>query len=93
MEFASLHFLLFLVALLLIVRSGLLNHKQQKIFLLAASYYFYACWDWRFTGLLLLATVLTYWSGVQIAACKTETGRKVTIAVLVATLLGILFYF
>lgn len=93
MEFASLHFLLFLVALLLIVRSGLLNHMQQKILLLAASYYFYACWDWRFTGLLLLATVITYWSGVQIAGCKTETGRKATIAVLVAMLLGILFYF
>ena len=93
MEFASLHFVIFLAVLVLLVRSGLLGHRWQKTLLLAASYYFYACWDWRFTGLLLLATGVSYWSGWAIAGARSERGRRLAMSLQVATLLGILFYF
>ena len=33
-----------------------LRHRGQNVMLLLASYFFYACWDWRFLGLLLLST-------------------------------------
>lgn len=42
------------------------NRNQQNIFLLAASYFFYSCWDWRFLFLLLFSTLLDYFSGIQI---------------------------
>ena len=32
------------------------NLKTQNILLLTASYFFYACWDWRFLFLLMFST-------------------------------------
>ena len=43
--------------------------------LLAASYYFYMCWDWRFAALLLLISAVTYTAGARIAATP-DAGRK-----------------
>lgn len=40
--------------------------KLQNILLLVASYYFYACWDWRFMFLLIFSTVLDYYTGIKI---------------------------
>ncbi len=33
---------------------------SQNLMLLGASYFFYACWDWRFLGLLLLSTTVDW---------------------------------
>lgn len=33
-----------------------LRHSNQNKMLLLASYFFYACWDWRFLGLLFIST-------------------------------------
>ncbi|WP_396194066.1 MBOAT family O-acyltransferase [Flavobacterium sp.] len=41
--------------------------KWQNVLLLAASYYFYSCWDWRFLFLLIFSTALDYYSGHKIA--------------------------
>jgi D-alanyl-lipoteichoic acid acyltransferase DltB (MBOAT superfamily) len=43
----------FLAVLVLYYR---LSYRAQNVLLLVASYFFYACWDWRFLGLLLLST-------------------------------------
>jgi D-alanyl-lipoteichoic acid acyltransferase DltB (MBOAT superfamily) len=51
MLFNSLPFAVFLPVVLCIYY--LLNHSAQNRFLLAASLFFYACWDWRFLGLLI----------------------------------------
>ena len=37
--------------------------QPQNILLLAASYYFYACWDWRFLSLLILSTAIDFGCG------------------------------
>ena len=42
------------------------NLKVQNILLLASSYFFYACWDWRFLFLLIFSTLLDYFSGFKI---------------------------
>lgn len=34
--------------------------------LIAASYFFYACWDWRFLFLLIFSTSLDYFTGLKI---------------------------
>lgn len=43
------------------------NHevKKQNMLLLAASYFFYGCWDVRFLALLLFSTVLDYYTGLK----------------------------
>lgn len=41
------------------------NLKAQNILLLAASYFFYACWDWRFLFLLMFSTLLDYFTGLK----------------------------
>ena len=42
--------------------------KIQNLLLLAASYFFYACWDWRFLFLLLFSTLLDYFTGLKMSA-------------------------
>ena len=54
MLFNSWSFPPFLVAVLLLYYA--LPHRAQNVMLLVASYVFYACWDWRFLGLLLAST-------------------------------------
>jgi len=46
------------------------NLKAQNILLLVSSYFFYACWDWRFLFLLMFSTLLDYYTGLMM--CKTE---------------------
>jgi len=45
--------------------------KIQNILLLVASYYFYACWDWRFLFLLLFSTGLDYYTGLKMFYAST----------------------
>ncbi|TGD58362.1 MBOAT family O-acyltransferase [Flavobacterium humi] len=48
------------------------NQKIQNVLLLVASYYFYACWDWRFLFLLVFSTLLDYFTGLKMAEAKTR---------------------
>lgn len=48
--------------------------KWQNIMLLVASFYFYACWDFRFLFLLMFSILLDYFSAIQIE--KSETNKK-----------------
>ena len=51
------------------------NLRIQNLLLLAASYFFYACWDWRFLFLLLFSTLLDFYSGLKIQE-HAGPGRK-----------------
>ncbi len=52
------------------------NIRIQNLLLLASSYYFYSCWDYRFLFLLIFSTFLDYYSGIQIHRAKTIDSRK-----------------
>ena len=39
--------------------------KLQNALLFVASYFFYACWDWRFMFLLLFSTLLDFFTGMK----------------------------
>ncbi len=52
------------------------NLKFQNILLLIASYFFYACWDWRFLFLLLFSTVLDYYTALKMDQNETASKRK-----------------
>ncbi|MCB9762432.1 MAG: MBOAT family protein [Alphaproteobacteria bacterium] len=62
MLFNSAVFPLFFAAVYLLYR--LLPHRAQNLLLLAASYLFYAWWDWRFLGLILLSTAVDFVCGL-----------------------------
>lgn len=52
------------------------NGKMQNILLLLASYFFYACWDWRFLFLLMFSTGLDYYTGLKMADAPTKSGKR-----------------
>lgn len=94
MLFSQIEYFVFagvVLAFLLIVR----NHRAQKIFLLAASYYFYAYWDWRFLGLILTSTLIDYVVGRALKRTD-KSNLKRRRALLIASLvtnLGLLGFF
>jgi alginate O-acetyltransferase complex protein AlgI len=49
---------------------------QQNIFLLAASYFFYGWWDWRFLILILTSTVVDFFAARYIASSKNVLHRR-----------------
>jgi alginate O-acetyltransferase complex protein AlgI len=62
-------------------------------FLTAASWSFYAWWDWRYLPVLVGATSVDYVAGLWIARSENETRRRLLLAASLATNVGILAYF
>jgi D-alanyl-lipoteichoic acid acyltransferase DltB (MBOAT superfamily) len=94
MVFTSLQFVIFFAAALAIYR--LLPHRGQNGLIVAASYYFYASWDWRFPALLAVSTAVAYGCGLLLARLDGGRERKlVLVAGLGAhlVLLGFFKYF
>ena len=67
--------------------------RVQNIMLLAASYYFYACWDWRFLFLLAFSTALDYVSGLLIHATPSRSRKRMWLLISVGINLGFLGLF
>ncbi len=91
MLFNSLPFLGFIAILLLVY--PWLDHRRQNIFLLAASYFFYGYWDWRFTFLLFGNTIVNFWVGDRIYASNGKKQKKLFLSISIAVNLGILGFF
>jgi len=69
------------------------NQKLQNILLLVASYYFYACWDWRFLFLLVFSTVLDYYTGLKMADAKSSKMKTFWFWLSISVNLGFLAVF
>lgn len=67
--------------------------KAQNFLLLVASYFFYACWDWRFLFLLCFSTVLDYYTGLKIADAQNLRMRKFWLWLSISVNLGFLGVF
>lgn len=77
MLFNSLSFAIFLpVVFLLYWFVAKKSLKLQNILLLIASYFFYACWDWRFLFLLVFSTLLDYYTGIKMSDTKNQNIKK-----------------
>jgi len=61
--------------------------------LLAASYYFYACWKLEYLGLIVASTLVDYWAGRRMGAKETRAGRRPYLLLSLGVNLGILFAF
>ena len=77
MFFNSLHFAAFLPIVFLLYWFVFNKNKSwQNSILIIASYYFYACWDWRFLFLLVFSTLLDYYTGIMIEKNETVSKRR-----------------
>ncbi|HEX8563172.1 MAG TPA: MBOAT family O-acyltransferase [Flavobacterium sp.] len=65
----------------------------QNVLLLGASYFFYACWDWRFLFLLIFSTALDYLTGLKIHESESSKSRKFWFWLSILTNLGFLAVF
>ncbi|MCI2047312.1 MAG: MBOAT family protein [Faecalibacterium sp.] len=78
MQFNSLQFAGFFAVAL--AGYAVLPKKVKYLWLLAASYYFYACWNVKYAGLMLLSTALTYAAGLVLAQFPAPEPARVPIA-------------
>lgn len=77
MLFNSANFALFLPVVFFLY--WFVTHKKlslQNLLLLVSSYFFYACWDWRFLFLLIFSTCLDYFSALKIADAEKKSAKK-----------------
>jgi len=91
MIFNSLQFVAFFIIVYFLYRA--LNHRWQNRMLLAASYFFYAFWDWRFLSLIMISTAVDYVIGLKIYYSGDKRERNLLLLVSLIVNLGILGFF
>ncbi|HLV13715.1 MAG TPA: MBOAT family O-acyltransferase [Xanthomarina sp.] len=69
------------------------NIRNQNLFLLVVSYFFYACWDWRFLGLIFLSSLVDYLVGLSLAKTHENVKRKTLLITSLVVNLGVLGFF
>jgi alginate O-acetyltransferase complex protein AlgI len=94
MIFNSLNFALFL-SIVFVFYWFVTNKslKIQNILLLVSSYFFYACWDWRFLFLLIFSTLLDYYTGIKMCDAKNQASKKFWFWLSISVNLGFLGVF
>jgi len=94
MLFNSLSFALFLPIVFIIYWFATKNnHRYQNMLLLVSSYFFYACWDWRFLFLLVFSTLLDFFTGSKIYDASTRRSKLFWLWLSVGINLGFLGVF
>jgi len=94
MLFNSLDFALFLpVVFLLYWFVFNKTIKLQNIFVLGASYFFYAWWDWRFMFLILFSTIVDFFVGKYLQETSNISKRKLLLWTSIGVNLGLLGFF
>jgi alginate O-acetyltransferase complex protein AlgI len=93
--FSSVDFFIFF-AVVLVFLAVVKSNPIKKGFLLAASYFFYAYWDWRFVFLMFAMSLANYFFGLRIEATEDARQRKfwlITSVVVNLSVLGLFKYF
>jgi D-alanyl-lipoteichoic acid acyltransferase DltB (MBOAT superfamily) len=67
--------------------------RLQNVLLLAAGYYFYACWSAKFLSLLVLSTVMDFACGLWVDRAQDPRRRRAIVALSMALNLGMLGFF
>jgi alginate O-acetyltransferase complex protein AlgI len=105
MLFNSFEFAAFFAVVYLLYVATLRRVRLQNALVLVGSYYFYACWDWRFLGLIWLSTLVDFAAGRAMDARRetphrddapyrhSAAGRKALLTLSVVANLGILGIF
>jgi alginate O-acetyltransferase complex protein AlgI len=94
MLFNSLNFALFLpIVFILYWFVAKNNLRWQNLLLLVSSYFFYACWDYRFMFLLIFSTFLDYFTGIKINEANGKNNKKFWLWLSIGINLGFLGVF
>lgn len=94
MLFNSLSFAVFLPIVFLLYWFGTKGSlTRQNILLLVSSYFFYACWDWRFLFLLIFSTLLDFYTGIKMSDAKNMPTRRIWFWLSISVNLGFLGVF
>ncbi|HKM64848.1 MAG TPA: MBOAT family protein [Acidisphaera sp.] len=93
MLFPTTAFLIFFVAVTIGLATLQRSYEAQKIWLVAASYFFYAQWNWRFCFLLAFSSTVTYIAGLALERVRTQRSRKRVVAATVTVHLLTLGFF
>lgn len=94
MLFNSVEFLIFLPTVFLLYWFVFNKDlKKQNLLILVSSYVFYGWWDYRFLSLIFVSTLVDYIVGIKIFESRSDTKRKVLLAVSMLFNLGVLGFF
>lgn len=93
MLFNSLSFIVFLVIVLTLYYTKLLNWTNKKRMLLLASYIFYGLWNPPLVLLLWVSTVVDWTAGKKLATEENERKRKLWLILSLIVNLGFLSFF
>ncbi len=91
MFFNSVIYIVFLP--LVVILYYLLPHKYRWILLLAASYYFYMCWEPGYIILIVFSTLVDYFCGIKMEKYLDKKKRSPYLFFSLLTNLGLLFTF
>lgn len=91
--FPTLGFLLFFLVVVAAMVALEARFEAKKALLVAASYFFYAQWNWRFCFLLAFSTAVSYAGGLAIADARDPRLRRAVLAAAVAIHLCLLGFF
>ena len=71
----------------------LIPHKYRWALLLLGSYYFYMCWKPEYIFLILLSTIIDYYTGLEMGKHSNKKKRKPFLIISLCSNLGLLFAF
>ena len=89
MFFPTISFAVFFLSVFFLYWYIFRQEKERKILLTAASYFFYAMWDWRFCILLFVFTLINYFYGFLLDKEKNYAPR--TAIVIIICIIDILY--
>jgi alginate O-acetyltransferase complex protein AlgI len=93
MLFPTVTFAVFFLIVLPVSWALMPHERAWRVWILLASYVFYAWWDWRFVLLLAASTVVNHVLAVAIYRSQKRATRKTLLALALAFDLGLLGYF
>lgn len=71
----------------------ILPKKLKRVFLLLASYFFYSCWNLKYSLLMLFSTVATYGAAIAMDMVEAKKKKKLYLGLCFFVNLAILFVF
>ena len=93
MLFNTIEFAYFFAVVFLIYWGVARHIRFRNLLLLAASYFFYGFWDWRFLILIVLSSLVDFMVGLSMVRTDSQLKRRWLLATSLCTNLGILIYF
>lgn len=91
MIFTEVRFIVFMAFVFGVYWYVLRWRTSRDVFLLGASYAFYAAWDVRFLSLILVSTLIDYWIGCELG--RERLPRRALVVASICANLGILGFF